>query len=250
MTLVVPLVLWVLVVLAGFRGPVSPLGHILSPPPLSTLTFDSIVANAVGGGSGFTAILTIVVTVVLRAVIHAAFAGLVVDQLQGGASSHLSIVRGIQALPATIAVSLGGFVSLNVGSVLGAVAGGGLALFAQIAVLVLGVYLLAFAPFVALTEPSGPRAALSKAVRATRMPGAGNLTFAAIYTFVAVVVYLTPKSGSLLGVNPSLSAWLVILATSFLHVAALAALGYRYLSVADDIPEAAPRTEPVRPGRR
>jgi hypothetical protein len=248
-TIGLPAVLWVAAVLAGFRGPVGPLSHALAFPPVSTWTFDGIIPTAIGGGTGIGALLSVVATVVVRAAIQAALAGLIVDQLEGGSASHWSIVRGLRAFPVALAVSLAGFVSLTVGAVLGSVAGG-LALFAQIGILVLGVYLLAFAPFVAISEHIHTREAFSKAVRAARMPGAGNLTFASVYAVAAIVLFFVPKPGSLLGVNPSFWAWLVVLATSVLHVAFQAAFAYRYLAVADEVPEPAPRPEPARRGRR
>jgi hypothetical protein len=52
-----------------------------------------------------------------------------------------------------------------------------------------------------------------------------------------------PKPGSLLGVNPSIGAWLVVLATSLVHLVFQSAFAYRYLAVADEVPEPTERSQ-------
>jgi hypothetical protein len=73
-----------------------------------------------------------------------------------------------------------------------------------------------------------------------------------MYGVTAVALLAVPgKPGSLIGVNPSVGAWAISLAVSLAHVAVMAALAFRYLSVADEVPVAAPRsTQPARARRR
>jgi hypothetical protein len=181
--------------------------------------------------------------IVLRAAIHATFTGLIVDQLEGGASSHWSLVRGLRAFPTTLIVAVGGFMLLTLGVALAPILGA-LSLFVLVGALVLGIYLFSFAPAVALMQDLRALAALSVSMRAARMPGANNLVFAVMYALPSIVLLFIPKPGSLLGVNPSVGAWLVVLVSSIAHLAFQAAFAYRYLAIADEVPEA-----PERPQR-
>jgi hypothetical protein len=236
------LVIWLVAVLAGFKGPFSLLVNALSIPPVSTWSTDGVPATLAAGGLG--AIGAALGTIVVRAAIHAAFTGLIVDQLEGGAASHWSLVRGLRAFPTTLAVALAGFMLLTLGFALAPILGG-ISLLVLLAALVLGVYLFAFAPVVALTQNLRALAALSTSMRAARMPGSSNLLFAVGYALSSIVLLFIPKPGSLLGVNPSFGAWLVVLATSLAHLAFQAAFAYRYLAIADEVPEAPERRQPT-----
>ncbi len=86
--------------------------------------------------------------------------------------------------------------------------------------------------------------ALGRSVRAARLPGAGNLTLAAIYVVASIAVLVAPgKPGSELGVNPSPAAWVLVLITNLLHLVVQAGVAFRYLSVADEVPEIVGRRE-------
>jgi hypothetical protein len=79
------------------------------------------------------------------------------------------------------------------------------------------------------------------------MPGAGNLTLAAIYVITSIALLVAPgKPGSDLGVNPSVGGWALVLIANLLHVVMQATLAFRYLSVADEVPEAAPKRRSER----
>ena len=95
--------------------------------------------------------------------------------------------------------------------------------------------------------------ALTRSVRAARIPGVGNLALAALYVVPSIALIVLPgKPGNLFGVNPTIGAWLFVLALNLLHLALLATFAFRYLSVAHEVPESAPRpakTQPTR-GRR
>jgi hypothetical protein len=57
------------------------------------------------------------------------------------------------------------------------------------------------------------------------------------------------KPGSELGVNPTVDAWVLVLVANLLHVAVQAAVAFRYLSVADRVPEVAPKRQPAARSR-
>ena len=80
------------------------------------------------------------------------------------------------------------------------------------------------------------------------MPGAGNLTLAAIYVGLDRAPG-RPEPGSDLGVNPTVAAWAMVLVANLLHVVMQATVAFRYLSVADEVPQAAPRRQVAPRGR-
>lgn len=242
------LVIWLLAVLAGYRGPASLLVNVMSVPPVSTWSVDVVPSTLAGGGGGPWVLVAAIGTVVVRALIHAAFVGLIVDELEGGAASPWSMVRGLRAFPTTLAVGFAGFMLLTVGAALGPLLGG-LSLLVLLGALVFGVYLFAYAPVAAMTRGLGALGALSTSMRAARMPGSNNITIAALYALPSIVLLLIPKPGSSLGVNPSVAAWVLVLVGTLAHLAFLGAFVYRYLSVADETPDP-PERKPALRGRR
>jgi hypothetical protein len=240
------LVIWLGAVVAGFKGPFSLLVNALSIPPVSTWSTDGVPATVAASGGAW-AIAAALGAIVLRAAIHAVFTGLIVDQLEGGAASQWSLVRGLRAFPTTLLVAVGGFMVLTLGFALAPILGA-LSLLVLVGALVLGIYLFSFAPVVALTQDLRALAAVSVSMRAARIPGSNNLVFAVAYAIPSIVLLFIPKPGSLLGVNPSVGAWLVVLVSSFAHLAFQAAFAYRFLAIADEVPEAPER--PQRTGKR
>jgi hypothetical protein len=230
-------IVWLGGVAAGFKGPFSLLANALALPPISTATVDAIIPPSLAGGSGSGVLVALFGAFLLRAAIHAAFTGALVEQLEGRKVSGWSFLRGLRAFPVTMAASLGGFMLLNIGSALAPIVGG-LALLVQLAVLVVGVYLFAFAPVITIMGHERAFGSIARSLRAARMAGSGNLSFAALYVLASVVLLFFPKPGNLLGVNPSVGAWLAVFAISLLHVVFQAAFAYRYLCVYDEVPEA------------
>ena len=91
--------------------------------------------------------------------------------------------------------------------IVAAIGGTGLALIIQMAALVVATWVFAFAPMIAVTEHRRLFDCLGRSVRAARMPGSGNLTFAAIYVVPIFATFLSPGlPGVLLDVNPPYTA--------------------------------------------
>ena len=132
-------------------------------------------------------------------------------------------------------------------SILLAFLGSGIGFLLQIATLVITVYLFVFAPIMAAAEGRSMPESLSRSIRAARMPGAGNLTIASLYTILSVVVLLVTGRPDHLGVNPTAGEWVFVLIANLCQVVFLATFAFRYLSVTDEVP-AAP--EPKRRGAR
>ncbi len=185
----------------------------------------------------------------IRALVTTALFAMIVDVLHLGRANAWSLVRGLRAAPTALATNIACFGILLVGQIGAQVLGGGFAIFLLPGTLVVGVWLFAFAPIIALVERRRMSDAMSRSVRAARMPGTGNLTFAALYAIPSFAIPLVPGlPGQLIGVNPSVGAWLLVFALNLVHVGVMATFAVRYLAIAGEVPEAPPR--PVRGAAR
>jgi hypothetical protein len=115
---------------------------------------------------------------------------------------------------------------------------------------VFAVGAFSFAPVIAGTERRRFLDILGRGIRAARMPGSGNLTFATIYvvpvfaTIIATVAGATP--GATLDVNPPYTAWIYVVMMNLLHAAIAGAVAMRYLAIADEVPDAPVRATASR----
>jgi hypothetical protein len=239
---------WLAALGLGYEGPFALFANALALPPVGT-SFDASLSTALFGlQGGFFAILGFVAW---RAVVQAVLVAMIVDVLRTGSTGRWSLVRAVGALPTTLAVNVAGVGLLTLASLLGPLLGPAFGLLIQMAALVGGIYVLSFAPVIAVDERRRLSDALGRSVRAGRMPGSGNLTLAAIYVVASIALLVVPgKPGSELGVNPSVGAWATVLVANLLHVVMQATVAFRYLSVADEVPEAPPRRQPARGRRR
>lgn len=241
---------WLGALALGFEGPFALFVSALALPPVGT-SFDATLSTALFGlRGGFVAILGFVA---LRAVMQALLVAAIVDVLRSAGLGRWTLVRGLRTLPVTMAVNVAGVGLLTLASLLGPLLGPAFGLLIQMGVLVGGVYVLGFAPVIAATEGRRLSDALSRSVRAARMPGAGNLSLAAVYVVASIAVLVAPgKPGSELGVNPTVAAWVLVLTVNLFHAVVQAALAFRYLSIADEVAEGPPQrgTAPRARGRR
>jgi hypothetical protein len=239
---------WLVLIAFGYQGPFALLINQLGVPPVGTFSDLNLSTSVFGLRTGFIALLGFIV---VRSIVLSILTALVVDQLEVGTTSRWSVVRAAKILPVAVAVNVASVGLLVVSSFLGPLLGSGFGLLILMAALVGGVYLLGFATTIAATEDRRMPDVLGRSVRAGRLPGAGNLTFAAIYVLTAVAILAIPgKPGSLVDVNPSIGAWILVLVVSLGHVTVLAGLAFRYLSAADEVPEAPPRPAPRASARR
>jgi hypothetical protein len=235
---------WLAALALGYEGPFALFVSALALPPVGT-SFDATLSTALFGlQGGFFAILGFVA---LRGVIQALLVATSVEVLRSSPLGRWTLVRALRTLPVALAVSMAGVGLLTLASILGPMLGPAFGLLIQMAALVGGVYLLGFAPVIAADEGRPLADAMGRSIRAARMPGAGNLTLAAIYVITSIALLVAPgKPGSDLGVNPSVGAWALVLIANLLHVVMQATLAFRYLSVADEVPEAAPKRRSER----
>jgi hypothetical protein len=245
--IVFPVLEWLAALALGYQGPFALFVSAMALAPVGT-SFDATLSTALFGlQGGFIAILGFVV---LRAIVQALMIGAIVDVLHGSSLGRWTLARALRTFPVALAVGLAGVGLLTLASILGPLLGPAFGLLIQMAALVGGVYLLGFAPVIAAEEGRRLPDTMGRSIRAARIPGAGNLTLAAIYVVASVALLVAPgKPGSDLGVNPSVGAWVLVLVANLLHVAMQATLAFRYLSIADEVPEPAAKRRPEPRGR-
>jgi hypothetical protein len=245
--IVFPVLEWLAALALGYQGPFALFVSATALAPVGT-SFDATLSTALFGlQGGFIAILGFVV---LRAIVQALMIGAIVDVLHGSSLGRWTLARALRTFPVALAVGLAGVGLLTLASILGPLLGPAFGLLIQMAALVGGVYLLGFAPVIAAEEGRRLPDTMGRSIRAARIPGAGNLTLAAIYVVASIALLVAPgKPGSNLGVNPSVGAWVLVLVANLLHVAMQATLAFRYLSIADEVPEPAAKRRPEPRGR-
>lgn len=238
--IVFPLLAWAVLIAVGYQGPFAPLANLLALPPIGT-SLDATLATSVFGLEG--GLIGILAFLVVRAIVLALLTSAVVSILDEGGLTGWGPRRAIRALPVAFAVCIIGVGILTVSSFAGQLLGPGFGILLQVGALVLGEYLFAFSLVIALDEARSMPDSLTRSIRAARIPGAGNLTLAALYVVPSIAVIVAPgKPGNVIGVNPTIDAWVFILAVNLLHVAVLSTFAFRYLSIAAEVPDG-----PVRP---
>lgn len=229
---------WLVIVGLGYPGPLQWLAYVSATPPLSTNT-DLVFSIGILGGRGITFVF---VPAAVHALWLAVLTGLTVEAMESGSASRWGAVRGLRAFPVTFALHILGVAVVFMSQIVVAFGGASLGFFLLMAVLVVAVWLLAYAPVIAVSEHRRIIESLARSVRAARMPGSGNLSLAAIYAVPVIATFLAPRvPGGLLDVNPPYTAWLFVVGMNLLHAAVLGAWSMRYLAIASEVPDAAPR---------
>ena len=103
-----------------------------------------------------------------------------------------------------------------------------------------GLYFLAFSTVIAAAEGQNPGQAIRRGARAARLPGTRHLTLVMAYFLVLVysgAIAPFPVFGPS---TPGVGVWSYALVFTFIHVAVLATLAYRWLLVRDEVPAVAP----------
>jgi hypothetical protein len=235
---------WLVVVALGYPGPFALLAHVSAPTPLSTFTDLSLSTGVLGVRQG---LLFVFGTAAVHAVWFSLLVGLAIETMESGTATRWGAIRGLRAFPVVFSLHVIGVAVVFAAQIVAAIGGTGLALIIQMAALVVATWVFAFAPVIAVTEHRRLMDCLGRSIRAARMPGSGNLTFAAIYVVPIFATFLSPGlPGVLLDVNPPYAAWIYVVLMNLLHVAIVAAFALRYLAVADEVPDAPVRAAPSR----
>jgi hypothetical protein len=117
---------------------------------------------------------------------------------------------------------------------------------------IIALYFLALVPVVAAAEGDPARTALSRGVRAARLPGTRHLVLVMLYA-ILVQFLLTPlfRPGPVVPpATPAYLTWVIVLLATVLHAGFLGALHYRWLAVRDEVPATPARRSPASKGRR
>ncbi|MBI3648556.1 MAG: hypothetical protein HY240_07405 [Actinobacteria bacterium] len=234
------LVTWLGMLALGYVGPPSlPLNQASSIPPLSVGADLQGSLVLFGQPAGIVAVLPLLV---LRALVVAVLAGLIVEGFERGSVSVTGVLRGLRALP----IVLGGVI-LNLLFVIllvyAAAFGPGLGTLVQVLLPAAALWLLGFLPFVAVTERRSLPAALSRSAAGGRTPGGRQFLFSMMYLLLLTVLQaFTPPAG--VTANPPLRTWIFALVVNFLHVGFFASFGFRWLVIRGSVPE--PAHQPVR----
>lgn len=229
---------WLILIAFGYHGPFPQLVTVLAVSPVGTFADLNLSISVFGVRTGFIALFGFVF---VRGAIHAVVTAMAIDVLQTGSASRWSFVRALRILPVALVVNMVCLGILVLANFVAPLLGQGFGFLILMGALVAGVYVLGFATAIAGTEQRTLGDVLGRSVRAARMPGAGNLMFAGLYVTTSVAVLAAPKPGSIIGVNPSIAAWIVVLLAAIGHAVVLATLAYRYLCVADEVPDAPER---------
>jgi hypothetical protein len=246
------LIEWLVVVALGYPGPFSLFADIAAAAPFSTNTDLLVSIGIFGLAKGLP--LVFITSGLVHATLHAIVVGLAVEVVETGSASRWGAIRGLRAFPVTFAIHAFGVAVFFVSQFVAGIGGGGLSLILPLVVFVLAVWVFAFAPVIAVTEGRGFRDSLGRALRAARLPGSGNLTFATLYVIPWFALFFATTIGSVpgseLGVNPPYSAWIFVVVVSLFHETFIAALVFRYLAVAAEVPDAPARAAPARGSQR
>lgn len=240
---------WFALVAAGLQGPPGRMVALLAIPPVSTY-FDSLNAVAL---FGFPAGLWAAVPAVLvRALVLALLAGLVVESLEAGRVSPAGLRRGLRAWPTVALAGLLGLGLMVLGSAILPFLGPGFGFLGSILTLVAAVFLFGYAPAAAVRGGAGAVENIRRSVRAAMLPGSRHFLLSMLYVFVSLplMVALAPE-GSTVTVNPAFGTWVYALVAALVHLGFLGALAFRWLAAEPLLPEqpaAAPRGRERRPG--
>jgi hypothetical protein len=233
---VVVIVEWLVVLALGAQGPATLLAGTFQWPGPGTFV-DSIVSQTVLP-SARSALIGIFVLVIVRSALLAIVTTISVERLRTGTSSAWAWRRALVVWPVTLTVNMLGVAVFLITSIGGQFLEAlGLGFLVFVGGLAATVYLTAYAPAIAADEDHRMPAAMQRGIRTSRMPGTGTLMVAVVYTVAmfAVDVAFLPSAG--LDTVPSVAQWVGVVAIGYLNLGAIAMFAYRYLSVANEVPE-------------
>ncbi|HEX9823031.1 MAG TPA: hypothetical protein VGB51_01375 [Actinomycetota bacterium] len=226
------LAVWGFFAAAGAEPPTGLLAILTALPPVPSL-FDSLVLLQETSGAVASLVLVLGVTIV-RALALGAIVPLVVQAVGEGAVRPREALRGYLRR----VLSLVGILSLEVALALlvfvlvQGFLGSQLAIFI---VWLFGLQFLGMAPIVMVAEGAPSADSLRRSARAARVPGMRHFTLIIIYFFLLQIV-TAAQGGAPFVATPTIPTWGFALFVSFVHVAVLGALAYRWLAVREQIP--------------
>jgi hypothetical protein len=230
------LVTWLALQAFGYIGSPLLLAQSMALAPLSVQSDYTASIVTFGQPAGLYVLLPMLI---LRGLLIAVLAGLVVEGLERGSVSLDGVRRGLAALPlvlSSVVLTLLAIVMLVNASLLGP----GLGTLLQVILPAVALWVLGFMPFVAVDERPPLAVALTRSYYGARTPGGRQFLFSLLYLlFLTILAAFTP--GTDITANPNLETWAYILAIDYVHMAFFAAYGYRWLVIAPGVTAPPPR---------
>lgn len=225
------LALWGLVVGLGSEAPPALMAGFWAVPPISVFFDANVVSTIVPG-----AVASLGLLVVVLALRSLSLTGIIrwiageqgdparTEERRGFLATSLSMFAihsaelGLVLIVFTLAQGL-------LGGQIGALLAWGL-----------GAYFLGFVPAVIAVEGASAAEGLRRGLRAARLPGARHLTFVMLYLLVTLWMSQFAPGGILPPATPSIGIWAYVLVATFVHLAAIGALTYRWIVVRGVVP--------------
>jgi hypothetical protein len=227
---------WLALQAFGFIGSPLLLAQSVGVGPLGVQSDYTASIIAFGQPASFYVMLPMLL---LRGLLTAVLAGLIVEGIERGSVSMDGVRRGLRAYPLVLSstvLTLLAIVTLLNASLLGP----GLGTLLQVILPAVALWVLGFVPFVAVDERPPLAQTLMRSYYGARTPGGRQFLFSLLYLLLlTILAAFTP--GTEIGANPSFGTWAFILAVDYVHVAFFAAYGYRWLVIAPAVTAPPPR---------
>jgi hypothetical protein len=236
--------IWLILVALGFEGAPSRLADALALPPISTYFDLGTGVSLFGLGTSFLVYLG--VASIVRALVTAIVAGLIVESIVDGRASWYGALLGLRAVPTQLAVQLASISFIFIGQAALQALGPGIGFLGSVAALVGGLFFTGFAPTAAIREGRGVIESLRRSGRAAMLPGSRHLTLCALYFVVALPVALLVTPGNEITANPPLASWIAVFAFNVLHLVFMAAFAYRWIVAEPNVPDQPVKRQPAR----
>jgi len=232
----VPLLVWLGLYALGFEGRPALLVDVLALPPIATYFDLGTGESLLGLGPSF--LIFTGMAILIRGVLYALLAGMIVESLEDGRVSSWGLLRGVAAIPTVIVVQVLSFTLILASNIILPVLGPGIGLLGAVGSLVGGLFFLGFAPTAAVRQRRGVVETIRRSGRAAMLPGSRHLLFCGLYFFIAlpVIVGLAPGGGEVTA-NPSFLGWVFVLAANVLHLGFMGGLAYRWIVAEPFVPE-------------
>lgn len=237
---------WLLLLAIGFEGAPSRLVDVLALPPISTYFDLGTAVSIYGVGPSF--LLFVGVSILVRSLVLAVYAGLILEALEDGRVTRYGLIRGVVAIPVALVVNVASFTLIIAGNLVFPILGPGIGFLGFVSALVAGLYFLGFAPTAAIREGKPVQETIRRSARAAMLPGGRHLVLCALYFFLAlpVMVGFAPGGGAITA-NPTFGTWVFVLLVNIGHVAFMAAFAYRWVVAEPAVPNEPVRRRSARP---
>lgn len=241
LTVVLVVGTWLVLLAIGFEGVPSRLVAVLALPPISTLFDLGTGGSLYGVGPAFLVFMG--VSILVRGLVYAVLAGLILEAVEDGRVTRYGLLRGFVALPTSLVVQIGSFSLIIAGNLFFPILGPGIGFLGIVLALVGGLFFLGFAPTAAIRQGRPVMETLRRSARAAMMPGTRQLLLCFLYFFLAVLPLLggLAPGGGVITANPTLVTWVFVLLENVLSLVFMATFAYRWVMAEASVPE-----QPVR----